>query len=350
MSSAFETGPADEGRLWSGLSDDFVVPFQTSTRGIMGRLSRLGPAVDQILKRHDYPLPVAENLGEELVLTAMLGTALKFGGKLILQTKTDGPLNFLVVNFDTPDGVRGYAGFDAEATAALMAQSPKGVDKGRLFGTGHLAMTIDPGGDMDRYQGIVSLENQSLSAAALNYFRQSEQLPTYIRLAVARHVHAGPVDTDATAGAGAGAGSDGNFTWRAGGLLLQHLPREGGRAAAEASEQADGSLELDGDADEAWQRTRILAATVEDHELLDPTLTPDRLLYRLFHEEGVRAFQARPIEDRCGCSREKVAQVIARFDPDQLADLRDETGAVVVTCEFCSTRYRFDGGDLKEGD
>lgn len=327
------------GTGWVGPADDIVVPFQTSARGVMGRIVRLGPAIDAILKRHDYPLPVAENLGEALALTAMLGTTLKFGGKLILQTKTDGPLSFLVVNFETPGNLRGYAGFDVERTRALMADSPRGIDKGRLFGEGYLAMTIDPGGDMDRYQGIVALENQSLSSAALAYFRQSEQLPTYIRLAVARHVDAASTDTSE--------GGAPPFTWRAGGLLLQHLPHEGGRTPAEAVEKSDGSLELHGDADEAWQRTRLLAATVEDHELLDPTLSPDRLLYRLFHEESVRAHKARPIVDRCGCSREKVLDVIGRFDADQLADLQDETGAIVVTCEFCSTRYSLGRADDK---
>lgn len=325
---------------WSGPHDDIILPFQTDQAGIMGRVARLGPAVDAILKRHDYPQAVAETLGEALVLTAMLGTALKFGGKLILQTKTDGPLNFLVVNYETPGNLRGYAGFDAARMQPMMAPDGSVSNKGALLGAGHLAMTIDPGGDMDRYQGIVSLDNQSLSAAALTYFRQSEQLPTYIRLAVARHVHA----QDGGSGKPA-------FTWRAGGLLLQHLPHEGGRTSHEAKENTDGSLVLNGDHDDAWQRTRILAATVEDHELLDPTLTPDRLLYRLFHEEGVRAHEARAIADRCGCSRERVASVISGFGNEQLADLRDEDGAIVVTCEFCSSVYRFDvdaeaGGDV----
>ncbi|MEO1281002.1 MAG: Hsp33 family molecular chaperone [Pseudomonadota bacterium] len=323
--------------IWQGPSDDVVVPFNTSQKGIMGRVTRLGPAVDAILKRHDYPLPVAEILGEALALTALLGTALKFGGKLILQTKTDGPLNFLVVNFETPGHLRGYAGFDAEKTTALMKGSEGIVDKGKLFGHGHLAMTIDPGGDMDRYQGIVAMEGQPLSAAALTYFRQSEQLPTYIRLAVARHVQPGNAN---------GPVEEAPYTWRAGGLLLQHLPQEGGKQASEPVENEDGSLGVAGDQDEAWQRTRILAATVEDHELLDPTLAPDRLLYRLFHEEGVRAYEARPISERCGCSQERVEDVVGRFDPEQLNELRDDNGDIVVTCEFCSTVYHF---EPKEG-
>ncbi|MEO1205033.1 MAG: Hsp33 family molecular chaperone [Pseudomonadota bacterium] len=323
------------GGIWQGPADDVVVPFNTQQQGIMGRVARLGPAVDAILKRHDYPLPVAGTLGEALTLTGLLGTALKFGGKLILQTKTDGPLNFLVVNFETPGYLRGYAGFDLEKTQALMKESGTVVDKGKLFGHGHLAMTIDPGGDMDRYQGIVAMEGQSLSAAALTYFRQSEQLPTYIRLAVARHVQPGEVSD---------AENQSRYKWRAGGLLVQHLPQEGGKPSVGPIEKEDGSLNLHGDQDEAWQRTRILAATVEDHELLDPTLPPDRLLYRLFHEEGVRAYEARPIAERCGCSQQRVTDVISRFDPKQLDELRDDNGDIVVTCEFCSSVYYFEPG------
>ncbi|MEL7048214.1 MAG: Hsp33 family molecular chaperone [Pseudomonadota bacterium] len=328
-----------ENQTWRGPDDDLVVPFQTSEQGIIGRVARLGPSVDAILKRHDYPLPVAEVLGEALVLTSLLGTALKFGGKLILQTKTDGPLSFLVVNFATPGQLKGYASFDADKTREMMGDGDGAVNKGALLGHGHLAMTIDPGGDMDRYQGIVAMEGQSLSAAALTYFRQSEQLPTYIRLAVARDVQTGPNTTDEN---DSGSSASTPFLWRAGGLLIQHLPQEGGKTAETAAENPDGSLVIAGDQAEAWQRTRVLAATVEDHELLDPTVTPDRLLYRLFHEEGVRAYEAHPIEERCGCSKERVVDVISRFDPEQLTELRDDNGDIVVTCEFCSSVYKFD--------
>ena len=217
--------------IGSGIIDDVVLPFQTVQSGVTGRLVRLGSVVDTVLNRHDYPQPVGEALGQALALGALLGTALKFDGRLIIQTKSDGPLGFLVVNYETPDSgthgqVRGYASFDAERLAAGMAGSAPG-QQAALLGHGHLAMTIDPGGDMDRYQGIVALEGTSLTGAALNYFRQSEQLPTYLRLAVARHFVAGAN------------GAPGSWAWRAGGLMIQYLSRTGGKERPEAQSDED---------------------------------------------------------------------------------------------------------------
>ena len=169
--------------------DDLVLPFRTVKSDVVGRVVRLGPLVHAILSRHAYPEPVSYALGEALALTAMLGSALKSTAKLILQTKTDGPLDFLVADFEQPGRVRGYANFD-KADAELAGTKGRG-DQGALLGTGHLAMTIDPGGGRDRYQGIVAIGREPLLTAAHEYFRQSEQLPTFIRLAVARHY--GPV-------------------------------------------------------------------------------------------------------------------------------------------------------------
>ncbi len=318
--------------IGSGIIDDVVLPFQTVQSGVTGRLVRLGSVVDTVLNRHDYPQPVGEALGQALALGALLGTALKFDGRLIIQTKSDGPLGFLVVNYETPDSgthgqVRGYASFDAERLAAGMAGSAPG-QQAALLGHGHLAMTIDPGGDMDRYQGIVALEGTSLTGAALNYFRQSEQLPTYLRLAVARHFVAGAN------------GAPGSWAWRAGGLMIQYLSRTGGKERPEAQSDEDESRP-EGELSEDWNRARLLAATVEDHELLDPTLAPDRLLYRLFHEEGVGVSPARPIAEYCRCSRERVEAFLKSFGAAELADMREPDGNVGVTCEFCSTKYSF---------
>ena len=314
------------------LVDDLVLPFQTERSRVLGRLVRLGPMVDAILSRHDYALPVSEALGQALALTAMLGTTLKFEGRLILQTSSDGPLRLIVVNFETPGRMRGYAGHDAGRVAAMLSGGTR-VSQGELIGRGHLAMTIDPGGDMDSYQGIVPLDGGSLGAAALTYFRQSEQLPTYLRLAVARHFVPGPKGEPAA------------WRWRAGGLLVQHLPGEGGvrpPAETEADEQR-----LTGEDDDAWNRVRILAASVEDHELLDPTLAPESLLYRLFHEEGVRVFPARPLTEFCRCSRERVLTFLKSFGAKELEDMREPDGAVGVTCEFCSTRYNFTPDEIE---
>jgi molecular chaperone Hsp33 len=174
-----------ENRQLAMPADDLLLPFQTVRSGVMGRVVRLGSVVDTILSRHAYPEPVSHALGEALALTAMLGARVKTDGKFILQTKTDGALDFLVADYETPGKLRGYASFD-KADARLIEAKGRG-DQGLLLGKGHVAMTIDPGGDMDRYQGIVALEGEPLVDAAHTYFRQSEQLPTFIRLAVARH-------------------------------------------------------------------------------------------------------------------------------------------------------------------
>jgi molecular chaperone Hsp33 len=326
---AEDTSP--EPRTGQMADDDIVLPFRTSRSGVIGRLVRLGSAVDTILSHHDVPEPVLQTLGEAVALTALLGTSLKFDGKLILQTKTDGIVDFIVVNFEAPGRVRGYVRCDKARFAASAADG--GPDEGALLGTGHLAITIDPGEDMERYQGIVELTGSGLADAALNYFRQSEQLPTFIRLALARHYQAGS------------GGEPGSWQWRAGGLMIQNLALAGGRSSTPMSEE-DEELGLLGEDDDDWERTCILASTVEDHELLDPTLQPERLLYRLFHEEGVRALPATPIEAYCRCSRERVAAFLKSFGAEDLADMREPDGGISVTCEFCSQTYRFAPGEI----
>lgn len=305
-------------------ADDLVLPFRTVRSDVIGRVIRLGSVVDLVLSRHAYPDPVSHALGEALALTAMLGTALKTEAKLILQTKTDGPLDFLVADFVAPGKLRGYANFDK--TDAALAETKGRGDQGALLGKGHVAMTIDRGDDKDRYQGIVSLDREPLVDAAHTYFRQSEQLPTFIRLAVARHY-----------GPSGGEGPRASH-WRAGGLMIQQLPREGGkRENATASEDDD---------EENWNRARHLAATVEDHELLDPTLSPQRLLYRLFHEEGVVVTPAATLAAACRCSRERIHGYLRQFGAEELEDMREPDGGVTVTCEFCSRKYRFTLADI----
>ena len=293
-------------------ADDLILPFQAEHARVTGRLVKLGPTVDTILSRHDYPEPVSNLLGEAVALTALLGAALKFEGKFILQASTDGPVDLLVADYQVPGRLRGYARFSEERVAALGSEA-----EGRLLWHGHFAMTIDRGENTERYQGVVPLERETLTEAADTYFRQSEQLPTFIRLAVARHYRAGA----------AGARP---WTWRAGGLLVQKLTGEGGHAGSPtASEEED------------WTRARMLAETVEDHELLDPLLPPDRLLYRLFHEEQVRAYPAVALETYCSCSRARVEDLLRRFTSEDLKDMVVD-GEMWVTCEFCNCRYRFD--------
>jgi len=307
------------------MGDDIVLPFRTVKSDLIGRVVRLGPLVDGVLKRHAYPDPVSHVLGEALALTAMLGSALKTEGKFILQTKTDGPIGFLVCDYASPGHMRGYASFKAEHPA-LTGVAGRG-DQGAMIGRGHVAMTIDPTGDTNTYQGIVAVEREPLVTVAENYFRQSEQLPTFIRLAVAQHYERGL-----------------GAHWRAGGILLQKLPREGGQKSQAEGEAHDALLE--GEDDEHWSRARHLASTVEDHELLDPMLSPERLLFRLFHEEGVRVFEPTPVSAACRCSRERIQLYLERFGAQEIASLREADGGVTVTCEFCSTKYSFADSEL----
>jgi molecular chaperone Hsp33 len=297
--------------------------------GVGGRLARLGSLADTILKRHDYPEPVSRALGEALVLAAILGTALKLdrgheAGRFILQTKTDGPLGFLVADFESPGRMRGYASFDKQRTEALIARG--GATQKDLLGRGHLGLTIDPGRERDRYQGIVPLDGETLAEAANTYFRQSEQIPTLIRLAVARHI---------VPGTGPGG------VWRAGGLLVQYRPP---LEVARLSERDEEMGRIAGESDEDWQRVRLLASTVEDHELIDPMVGGELLLWRLFHEEDVRAREPVPLAAYCRCSRERVETMLNSFSAEDLAGMREADGALTVTCEFCNTSFRIELG------
>src|SRR3954463_7657543 len=269
-------------------ADDTIQPFEVSALDLRGRVVRLRPAGDTILTSHDYPPPVAKLLGEAIVLGVLLGTALKFEGRFILQTKTDGPVRMLVVDFMTPDKVRACARFDNERVAEAIAAG--NTDTGALLGRGHLAMTIDQGGDMSRYQGLVALEGGTLEDAAHEYFLRSEQIPTRVRLAVAEEYRA------ASGGA--------SHRWRAGGMLLQFVPRAPERARVADLDPGDapaGTVRHTVAEDDAWVEGRSLIETVEDVELIDPSVSSERLLYRLFHERGVRVFRSAEVHAQCSC-------------------------------------------------
>ncbi|MDI3470285.1 MAG: 33 kDa chaperonin HslO [Pseudolabrys sp.] len=315
--------------------DDAVTPFEVPALDLRGRVVRLGPAVSEILSRHNYPALVAKLLGEALVLTIMLGSALKIEGRLILQTQTDGPVRMLVADFTSPDKVRGYARFDHARLAAAVAANE--VEAGKLLGRGHLAMTIDQGPELNRYQGLVALEGGDLQAAAHQYFAQSEQIPTRVRLAVAEEFR--------------NSGEGPRQSWRAGGILLQFLPRAPERRRAADSHPGDapaGAETRDAPEDEAWVEGRALVETVEDLELIDPELSSERLVYRLFHEPGVRVFSGKPVVAQCSCSRDRVENMLKSFSQDD-RDHMVEDGAISVTCEFCSTNYKFAPGDVDAG-
>src|SRR5437899_4147458 len=314
-------------------ADDTILPFAVETLDLRGRLVRLGPAVDTILRSHAYPLPVAKLLGEAIALTVLLGSVLKFEGRFILQTQTDGPVGMLVVDFRTPGSVRGCARFDKDAVAAAIAAGKD--DAGALLGHGHLAMTIDQGPDTSRYQGLVALEGTDLEHAAHEYFLRSEQIPTRVRLAVAEEVRAG---------------ADGaRHRWRAGGLLLQFLPQspERSRRDLDPGDVPEGIEVHVPPEDDAWVEGRALVASVEDVELLDSNVSAERLLYRLFNERGVRVFRSRDLQAQCSCSRERVERMLRSFSQDD-RDHMVEKGKITVTCEFCNTTYTFEPLDVRE--
>ena len=314
--------------------DDTVLPFEIAALDLRGRLVRLGPAVNEILARHNYPTPVAKLLGEAIALTVLLGSALKIKGRFILQTQTDGPVRMLVVDFTSPGTMRACARFDKSRVAAAIADGKVGA--GALLGRGHLAMTIDQGPDMSRYQGLVALEGGGLEDAAHEYFKRSEQIPTRVRLAVAEELSSeagGP-----------------RHRWRAGGIMLQFLPKSPTRARIADLDPGDapkGTAPHVVQEDDAWVEGRSLIETVEDVELIDPALSSERLVYRLFHERGVRVFRAVQVVAECSCSRPRVEAMLRSFSQSDRDDMV-ENGMISVTCEFCSANYKFSPDEVRD--
>jgi molecular chaperone Hsp33 len=316
--------------------DDTILPFEVSALDLRGRVVRLGPAIDEILTRHDYPPPVSKLLGEAIALAALFGSSLKFDGRFILQTRSDGPVRMLVVDYVTGGRIRACARFDSERVAtAIEAGRASG---GELLGRGHLAMTVDQGGDMSRYQGLVALDG-GLERAAHEYFLRSEQIPTRVRLAVAEEMRAG---------------DSGTTHWRAGGIMLQFLPKSPERRRMpdlHPGDVPDGVTLETVPEDEAWIEGKALVETVEDIELIDPALSTERLVYRLFHERGVRVFDSASVAAQCSCSRDNVEAMLKSFSQDD-RDHMVEDGKIAVTCEFCNRTYDFAPEDVgaKDGE
>ncbi|TVQ32446.1 MAG: molecular chaperone Hsp33 [Geminicoccaceae bacterium] len=280
--------------------NDRLLPFQLERSGLRGRLVRLGPVVDTILARHDYPEQVAHLVGEFVVLGATLAGGLKFDGSFSLQARGDGPVPLLVADVTNAGDIRAYAETkDAAANAAARLDA--------LLGKGYLAITVDQsavGGET--YQGIVELEGETLADCMLAYFRRSEQVPTGMRVAVER----------SEAG------------WRGGALVIQKLP-DANPNSAEAQ-----------DAVEDWHRTMLLLSTLTAAELADPELSDEKLLYRLFHEEGVRVFSAQDLAVGCRCSKERIDRMLETFSAADLDEMVDgDSGAIGVTCHFCNKTF-----------
>jgi molecular chaperone Hsp33 len=306
--------------------DDHVVPFEVAPLDMRGRSVQLGALLDQILGRHAYPEPVARLLAEAIVLTVLLGTSLKFDGKFILQTRSDGPVDMLVADFSTPKSLRAYARFDEARLGEAIAAGNASPEK--LLGNGVLALTIDQGIHTQRYQGIVQLDGTSMEEVARIYFRQSEQIPTDVRLAVAKMMVPGEGGK--------------KEHWRAGGLIAQFLPETPERLRLPDLPGGDGDQGQAHDpTDNSWQEVLALLATIEPSELIDPTVGAERLLYRLFHEHGVRVFEGVHVVDQCSCSREKIRGILDGFSAEEIVE-STENGAIKVNCEFCSKAYEFD--------
>ena len=288
---------------------DFVQGFQIEGMNVRGRVVHLTGVADRVLGAHGYPDIVSGVVAEALTLAALLGASLKFNGMLTLQTRSDGPVRMIIADYTTPGILRACATFDRDAVIAL-GPAPS---FGALTGGGSLAITIDPGEDMERHQGIVALDERGLAQSAVAYFERSEQIPSAIKVAAAV-LHA----------------KGGQPMWRARGIMIQNLAALGGNPSISSE-----------DSEEAWTRASALFETVEAFELVDPQVESERLLYRLFHEDGVRAFAHGPLSFGCRCSAERVVGVLSSYSREELSDLVEADGLISATCEFCSQSYRF---------
>ncbi|WP_455477121.1 Hsp33 family molecular chaperone [Bartonella sp. B41] len=313
--------------------DNAVIPFQVDTLDIRGRSVQLSDTLNSILAKHQYPEPVSYLLAEALVLTSLLGTSFKIKGKFILQTNSDGPVNMLVCDFFPPSGLRGYARFDEEKLKNAIANNQTSPET--LLGRGTLAFTIDQGSHTQRYQGIVELDGSSLQEVSRTYFNKSEQIPTDIRLAstiLVNHNQQGKLQK----------------CWRAGGILIQLLPPSSSHNEEEyTSPKNQEENDIHSQLEDKWQEAIALTATIDNSELTDPKVGSKRLLFYLFHEQGVRVFDPISLVDQCSCSYEKIKEILGGFPVHERTKMI-ENEHISVTCEFCSTIYKFKLGELSE--
>ncbi|WP_310620991.1 Hsp33 family molecular chaperone [Flexibacterium corallicola] len=308
------------------VGDDVVLPFSVEGLDVRGRSVRLGAVLDSMLARHDYPVPVKKLLAQATVLTAMLGSTLKFDGRLTLQAQSDGAVSMMVVDFNAPDGLRATASFDEERVSSVAQQ--EGFKPEDLLGKGHLAFTIDQGAHTSRYQGIVALNGISLEEAAHEYFLKSEQIPTRVRLSVAEVLKADEKGSY-------------NHTWRAGGIMVQFLPQAPERMRAadiHPGDAPEGTPAHFVEEDDAWVEAKSLVDTVKDDEIVDPDLGIEQLLFRLFHERGARVYDPHPMADRCTCSEEKLKKTLRGFPKEDQDELKTQEN-ISITCDFCSQSY-----------
>jgi molecular chaperone Hsp33 len=308
--------------------DDTVLPFQLDNSDIRGRVARLDGVLDNVLRQHNYPPVIEALVAEAAVLTALIGQSVKLRWKLSLQIRGKGPARLIATDYygpseeGEPARIRAYASYDAERLdldAAPFSQ----------IGEGYFAVMIDQGQDMTPYQGFTPIAGGSLSDCAQTYFAQSEQIPTRFALTFGRSQMPG----DAA-------------RWRAGGVMLQHMPAVGGSVAAEQGSGEGGLLDhtdiLAGAEAENWTRANALLDTVEEIELIGPSVAPTDLLVRLFHEEGPRVFDAQTVKFGCSCGPEKVVQAMSIYSAKDIAHMTTAEGVVTADCQFCGKHYEFD--------
>ncbi len=308
--------------------DDTVLPFQLDRSDIRGRVARLDGVLDKVLAQHDYPPQVEALVAEAALLTALIGQAIKLRWKLSLQIRGDGPIRLIATDYfgPTADGkparIRAWASFDA----ARIDPSARPFSQ---IGHGYFAILIDSGSGKMPYQGITPLAGGSLSACAETYFAQSEQLPTRFALTFGQSVLNGAREG-----------------WRAGGVMLQHMPESSPHVAHDGGSGEGGLLRpldiLYGDDEENWARANLLLDTVEAIELVGPEVQPTELLVRLFHEEGPRVFDAQPVAFGCTCSEDRVRRSLSIYSAKDISHMTTDEGIVTADCQFCGAHYEFD--------
>lgn len=292
---------------------DFVLAFDLPQLGVRGRLVRLDDVSARALSAHALVEPASRVLGETMVLSTLLGSALKLDGRLSVQTRSDGPLDLVTVDYqgaedERPIGLRGFARLDQARFKGLNGTAQKFES---LAGKGALAITIEPRLGDQTYQGIVELSPKGVAASAETYFAQSEQLPTAVRLAAAPLYESGRQGPH----------------WRAGGMMLQATP--------EAPRD-----------DDTWERLTIFLASLEDLELVDTSVSAETLLWRLFHEDEVRVHQAEAISFRCDCDKGRITSILRSYGPDEREGLADADGIIRAKCEFCATVHEIAPAEL----
>ncbi|VDC23566.1 Hsp33 family molecular chaperone HslO [Pseudogemmobacter humi] len=317
--------------------DDTVLPFQLDRSGIRGRVARLDGVLDQVLAQHNYPPAIEALVAEAALLTALIGQTIKLRWKLSLQVRGNGPARLIATDYYGPQAegeparIRAYASFDADRISGT-------PDPFGLIGEGYFAVMLDQGQGMLPYQGFTPIAGGSIAACAGAYFAQSEQLPTRFQLSFGKSAVPGQA-----------------ASWRAGGVMLQHMPQTGGVAASGGS--GEGGLLthadiLSGEPAEDWNRANLLLDTVEELEMIGPLVAPTDLLVRLFHEESPRVFDAQPVRFGCSCSEEKVRSTLSIYSRKDIAHMTTAEGIVTADCQFCGAHYEmdpvslgFEGGD-----